>query len=197
MELIKLKQEKPYKWKIQSYSKDKTKVSCVAYMDSRYVQDLLDEVCEPQNWQSLFYEVKWKVFCKIGIKIWDDWIWKSDSWALEENENVETETTSKWETSDAFKRAAVQWWIGRFLYDKPIQWITKEEYETNKYKLTDFINDRLNWKNTTKPQIKDKDLELHKCRSCDDDVKVKVFEWQYWLCFKCPSCGKYSKPNKI
>jgi len=140
MNLEELKKEFHFKWKIQTKPKLDKKGCCVAYIDSRDVQDLLDKVCWVEKWQNEFYEVKWKVFCKIWIKIDDDWIWKSDSWALEENEYVESETTSKWETSDAFKRAWVQWWIGRFLYTKEMYWITEEEYNKNKFKLTDYIN---------------------------------------------------------
>ncbi len=154
-ELIELKKELPYKWKIQTKPKTDKKWVCVAYIDSRDVQDLLDEVCWADKWQNEFYEVKGKVFCKIWIKVWDDWVWKSDSWALEESEHIDTETTSKWETSDAFKRAWVQWGIGRFLYTKEMYWITEEEYNANKFKLTAYINSRDNTKSNT-PKTDDK-----------------------------------------
>ncbi len=143
MELKNLKKQINYSWKIQTKPTSEKKWACVAYIDSRDAQSLLDEVCGQEWWQSLFYEVKWKVFCKVWIKVWDEWIWKSDSWALDDNENVESETTSKWETSDAFKRACVQWGIWRFLYDLEIKWITLEEYNANKYKLSEFCN--WNW----------------------------------------------------
>ena len=45
MDLEKLKQEIPFKWKIQSFNKDKTKASNVAYIDARDVMNVLDEVC--------------------------------------------------------------------------------------------------------------------------------------------------------
>lgn len=184
MELENLKQHKPFKWKIQVLPKQDKKWACVAYMDSRYVMEILDEVCWPTNWQNLFYEVKWKVFCKIWIKIWDDWIWKSDSWALDDDPNVDSETTSKWETSDAFKRAAVQWGIWRFLYEKEIQWITLEEYNSNKYKLTDYINSRLSknednqysnndWKQWfNNPELEKLKLSLDKFKDAEEAIKT-------------------------
>jgi len=95
MKLSDLKKEISFKWKIQTKPKPDKKGCCVAYIDSRDVQDILDEVCSQENWQSAFYEVKGKVFCKIGIKIGDEWVWKSDSGALDESDNVESETTSK------------------------------------------------------------------------------------------------------
>ncbi len=35
----------PYKWRVQSFSKNKASAACVAYVDSRDVQNLLDNVC--------------------------------------------------------------------------------------------------------------------------------------------------------
>lgn len=143
--LEELKKPFEYKWKIQSVPKVKDwvekKWNCVAYMDARDCMDTLDKYCE-EGWQSDFYEVKWKVFCKVGIKIDREWLWRSDSWALESNDNVEEETTSKGETSDAFKRACVQWGIGRFLYEKEIIWISNEEYQANKFKINEFCKTR-------------------------------------------------------
>ena len=34
---------------------------CVAYIDSRDVQKLLDEVVGAENWQDKYYEQKWNV----------------------------------------------------------------------------------------------------------------------------------------
>lgn len=140
MELAKLKSTIAFQWKIQGFTKDKSKAICVAYIDSRDAQSLLDEVCWPENWSSEFYEVKGKLFCKIGIYINNQWVYKSDSGALEASDDVDIETTSKGESSDAFKRACVQWGIGRFLYDMDIQWIPADVYQANKYKLTEYIN---------------------------------------------------------
>ena len=133
-----LKEELPYKWKIQTKPKTDKKGACVAYIDSRDVQDVLDKNCV---WQSDFYESKWKLFCRISILTDDGWISRSDSWFLE-NKDIDDWTESKWEVSDTFKRAAVQWGIWRFLYSKDIQWVTLEEYNSNKYKLTEYINSK-------------------------------------------------------
>lgn len=146
--LKKLSVELPYKWKIQTKPKADKKWACVAYIDSRDVQNILDKNC---IWQNDFYESKGKLFCKIWI-FTDDywWIWRSDSWFLENND-IEDSTESKWEVSDTFKRAAVQWGIWRFLYSKKIEWVTLEEYNANRYNLTDYINNR-SWNNPPKEQ---------------------------------------------
>lgn len=115
-----LKKEIPFKWRVQSANQ--YGASCVAYIDSRQVQDLLDEVCGSQNWQCKFEEHKGNLFCSIGIaceiQLFDEkrieWVWKSDCGT---ESNVEKQ---KGEASDAFKRAAVMWGIGRFLYSKKI-----------------------------------------------------------------------------
>jgi hypothetical protein len=39
-----LQKELPFKWRVQSFSKNKPLAQCVAYIDSRNVQELLDEV---------------------------------------------------------------------------------------------------------------------------------------------------------
>lgn len=114
MEIEKLKQEIPYNWRVQSFSKFKPEAMCVAYIDARQVMDMLDNVVGPGNWQSQFKEHKGNLFCSIGIKVDNQWVWKSDCGT---ESNMEKE---KGEASDAFKRAAVMWGIGRFLYSLEI-----------------------------------------------------------------------------
>jgi len=114
MKLEELKKEIPFKWRVQSANQ--YGASCVAYIDARQVQDLLDEVCGAENWQCKYEEHKGNLFCSIGIiqEDVDVWVWKSDCGT---ESNVEKQ---KGEASDAFKRAAVMWGIGRFLYSKKI-----------------------------------------------------------------------------
>ena len=146
MNLNDLKKEIPYQWKIQSTPKEwktetnsQKKWSCVAYIDARDVMDLLDEVVWPENWQSEFYQVKNTMFCKLGIKLVDWWVYKCDAWSPPD-ENSWDDAVIKWEPSDAFKRSAVMWWIWRFLYSKEVVWISQSDYQANKYKLTEFCN---------------------------------------------------------
>ena len=120
MNLENLKKEIPFKWRVQSANQ--YGASCVAYIDSRQVQDLLDEVVGSENWQCKFEEHKGNLFCSIGIysSVSTEeggglcWVWKSDCGTESQVEK------QKGEASDAFKRAAVMWGIGRFLYSKKI-----------------------------------------------------------------------------
>ena len=64
----------------------------------------------PANWKNEFAVIGENLFCGISIKIDNEWITKFDCGT---ESNIEKE---KGEASDSFKRAAVQWGIGRFLY---------------------------------------------------------------------------------
>lgn len=103
-----LKQEMPYRWKV--VNAQSSGCECVAYIDARQVMDLLDEVLGPENWQDHYREVAGKVYCDLSIRIDGEWITKADC-ADEKGESGE-----KGSASEAFKRAAVKWGIGRFLY---------------------------------------------------------------------------------
>ena len=128
--LKELKKEITFKWRIQSANQ--YGASCVAYIDSRQVQDLLDEVVGAENWQCKFEEHKNNMFCSIGIRdereeYNNEWVWKSDCGTESQVEK------QKGEASDAFKRAAVMWGIGRFLYSKDIIKLPTKQNQQNKW----------------------------------------------------------------
>ena len=113
-------------WRSQSMNREGTSAMALAYMDARDVMDRLDVVCGPQNWQDSYVEsAKGRVICTISILIGDQWVSKSDGAG---DTAVEGE---KGGISDAFKRAAVKWGIGRYLYDLPATWADCESYEKN------------------------------------------------------------------
>ena len=78
MNIADLKKEFEFKWRVSNTNKNTKKCQCVPYCDSRQVQDVLDSVCGPENWQDEYYEVGEVVYCKIGILIDGIWVWKSD-----------------------------------------------------------------------------------------------------------------------
>jgi hypothetical protein len=125
MDLKELKKEIPYKWRVQSFSKNVAKCQCVAYVDARNVMDLLDEVCGQGNWQDDYQLVGNQLFAGIGIKVEDEWVWK---WDTGSESNIEKE---KGQVSDSFKRAAVKWGVGRFLYSMDIQYLNASEKKTS------------------------------------------------------------------
>lgn len=109
-------------WRVGATNGDKTKGLALAYIDARDVMNRLDEVCLPQNWQDEYTETpKGRMLCRIGIKCGDEWVWKGDGAG---DSDVEAQ---KGAISDALKRAAVKWGIGRYLYDMPATWVAIEQ----------------------------------------------------------------------
>lgn len=93
----------------------------LAYIDARDVMDRLDGVCGPDRWQTEFVETaKGRVICRIGILTGNGWVWKGDGAG---DTDVEGE---KGGISDALKRAAVSWGIGRYLYRLKSPWVECE-----------------------------------------------------------------------
>jgi len=107
-------------WRVGSTTKDKDKGLALAYLDARAVMDRLDAVCGPDGWQCRYPHANGKTCCEIGIKIESEWIWKSDGAGDTDFEGA------KGAFSDAFKRAAVRWGIGRYLYHLDSPWVKIE-----------------------------------------------------------------------
>ena len=84
----------------------------LAYVDARAVMDRLDAVMGFENWQCNYTPgVGPSIVCNIGLRINGEWIWKADGAGPSDME------ADKGALSDAFKRAAVRFGIGRYLYD--------------------------------------------------------------------------------
>jgi len=149
MNLEELDQKIPHKWRVQSFSKNKAKALCVGYIDARDAQKILDKVCGKENWKAEYYFIDTLFFCRVGIKIENEWLWKTD---IGSESNIEKE---KGHCSDAFKRACVVWGIGRFLYDLDFRYVDTNEKQLSNNKpyvidgtgkrvwdLTKFINNK-------------------------------------------------------
>jgi len=124
MDLNKLKEQMPFMWRVQEAKE--YGANCVAYIDARAVMNRLDEVCGVGGWQSKYESHNGNLYCSIGVKVDNEWVWKTDCGS---ESNVEKE---KGEASDALKRAAVQFGVGRFLYDLPIKKL-KTKQQNNKW----------------------------------------------------------------
>ena len=106
------------------------------YKTSRVDMDILDETVGAENWQSEYQEIKGNLYCGIGIKdeTTQDWVWKWDCGIESRSDGDGNE--KKGEASDAFKRAGVQWGIGRELYTAPFIFLPLETVSKGKgYKL--------------------------------------------------------------
>lgn len=113
-------------WRAQTVTKAGDKALALAYIDARDVMNRLDDVCGPENWQSHIEETaKGRVLATISIRIGDVWVAKCDGAGATDIEG------DKGGISDALKRAAVQWGIGRYLYDLESPWVPCESSEYN------------------------------------------------------------------
>jgi len=122
-------------WRVGATNKEKTKGLALAFIDARDVMRRLNEVVGPANWQNDYPHANGKTVCRIGIAIPRptanyEWVWKSDGAG---DSDVEAE---KGALSDAFKRAAVRWGIGLYLYDISSPWVAIESYGKS-YKIAD------------------------------------------------------------
>lgn len=138
----------PFKFRvwnwIGSYTKEWSKkiyekYSVLAYIDSRDVMDRFDEVFW-LNWWREDYSVDWKKHCRISIynDNWcvissrtDAWIW----WSI---------AKEKAESSDAFKRAAVNYGVGRFLYTVPFLTVNVNDRKSSnrRYDITSYVKQK-------------------------------------------------------
>jgi len=92
--------------------------------------DRLDEAVGIDGWSSHLLEVQGRVTCELAIRFGERWITKTDGAG---DTGIEGE---KGAISDALKRSAVLWGIGRYLYHPhafhgrdPAEWATPEGFE--------------------------------------------------------------------
>lgn len=121
-----LKKPMPYQWRVQSKTKT-GKVMCSAYIDARDVMNALDEVC---SWEVKFEETEQFVCATITIHATDGVFRRSDygNRVVSDPEDQMFEQAMKSAASDAFKRAAVMWGVGRFVYDIDMVFLPCDNY---------------------------------------------------------------------
>ena len=94
----------------------------VAYLDARSVMDRLDDVVGPGAWQDEYQVLPdGSVMCRLSLKVRDEWITKCDVGTRSDQPDEGDQQKAAF--TDALKRAAVKFGIGRYLYRLPKQWI--------------------------------------------------------------------------
>jgi hypothetical protein len=118
------------KWKAQAVKGNRA--LAVAYVDARVIQDRLDEALGPAGWQDE-YDVlpDGAVVCRLRLRLGAEWLTKVDVGSP--SEQPDEGDRRKAAFSDALKRAAVKWGLGRYLYRLPHQWV---DYDPQKKQLT-------------------------------------------------------------
>ena len=93
----------------------------LAYVDARSIQDRLDDVLGIDGWHDSYRVLPdGSVMCRLRLKIGEQWITKVDVGGQSEQPDGGDRTKAAF--SDALKRAAVKFGIGRYLYRLPSQW---------------------------------------------------------------------------
>lgn len=94
----------------------------MGYIDARLIQDRLDEVLGVENWQDRYdFLPDGSVVCRLRLMLGGKWITKTDVGSP--SEQPDSGDRVKAAVSDALKRAAVKFGIGRYLYRLPAQWV--------------------------------------------------------------------------
>ena len=108
-------------WRAQSFSSDRQQAMLVAYVDARTVMERLDEVC-PNEWS---FKVKLYPGSALMARgqLTLAGLTRSDVGESGEGEAA----GAKAATSDALKRCAVHFGVGRYLYDLPRPWVAWDD----------------------------------------------------------------------
>ena len=107
------------------------------YIDARDVMYRLDDVVGPLNWQDSYQEVMGRIICTLSVRFGDEWISKADGAGDTKIEG------DKGGISDAFKRAACRWGIGRYLYYFPKNGSIPSWADPDSGKWTNEVSDRI------------------------------------------------------
>lgn len=109
-------------WKAQATTKDKTRAMAVAYIDARDVMDRLDAAAGVAGWSDTYRVVtvgdETAVECTLTVL----GISKTDVGTIGDSGDA-----AKGAYSDALKRAAVKFGVGRYLYSIPKQWVDYDD----------------------------------------------------------------------
>ena len=94
--------------------------SLLLYKDARCDMNILDETVGAMNWQRKHSRDN----ANCTVSIWDK---EKQQWIEKEDTGTESYTEKeKGQASDSFKRACVNWGIGRELYTAPFIWVNSD-----------------------------------------------------------------------
>ena len=100
-------------------------LTLLLYKDARVDMDILDETVGAMNWKKEYTRDNRNCIVSIYDEDKKEWVSKEDTGTESNNE------AEKGLASDSFKRACVNWGIGRELYTAPFIWVAAEN--TNIY----------------------------------------------------------------
>lgn len=111
--------QKWLRWKPQSVRGNRA--LAVAYISGNAVMERLDDVVGPGGWKTKYLQVgPQSVECRLYLKVDGEWVCKADVGAT----SVQPDEGDRMKAaySDALKRAALNWGIGRYIRSLPQDW---------------------------------------------------------------------------
>lgn len=121
----------PREVKFKPQSVKNNRCLAMAYIDARLIMDRLDDVMGVENWTDEYVILNdGSVMCVLKVRFGDIWVSKSDVGSP--SEQPDSGDRLKAAFSDALKRAAVKFGIGRYLYRLAAQWV---DYDPTKKQI--------------------------------------------------------------
>ena len=116
--------------------KDQSMGVPLLYVQRQDVEERLDDVVGANRWGRTYDAQGDRVVCNLGIQCvfegtdgdtYTEWVWKADGAGATDIEG------DKGIYTDAFKRAAATWGVGRYLYDMKIEKLPCKKYGRSVY----------------------------------------------------------------
>ena len=113
--MLKFRELKASEIEVRIQSITEKGVILLLYKNARVDMDLLDETVGSMNWERKHEIIDGKLYCTVSI--YDE---RTNRWVSKQDVGTESNTEKeKGQASDSFKRACVNWGIGRELYTSP------------------------------------------------------------------------------
>lgn len=179
-------------------------LSLLLYKDARCDMNILDETVGAMNWKR--EHTRNNANCIVSI--WDK---EKQQWISKEDTGTESNTEAeKGLASDSFKRACVNWGIGRELYTAPFIWVSKEKcnIETKIRNNKEYLvcNDKF-----VVSEIVIEDKKIKSVTIQNEKTEDVVYSWpskitsakqpkpvhQEQSKFTCKRCKKEIEPNEL
>lgn len=113
--MLKFRELKASEIEVRIQSITEKGVILLLYKNARVDMDLLDETVGCMNWERKHEIIDGKLYCTVSI--YDE---RTNRWVSKQDVGTESNTEKeKGQASDSFKRACVNWGIGRELYTSP------------------------------------------------------------------------------
>lgn len=122
-------------FRVQGKATEQGRGQIVAYIDARAVQDRLDSVVGTEGWS-----FTWEPVAVVNgvVKVAKGSLRLLDLPPKEDVGDSGDIEPNKSAVSDALKRAAVQWGVGRYLYERKAVWVDLEK-ASNGWKIPDSV----------------------------------------------------------